>query len=235
MADAVDKTSNEAEKISTWLPPTMVTLCETNMRITCVDGAFQLYGHPKEAMQKIRSMKAFFKSRYDTENHPEDSKTYWNVGEICVARFGQHWYRAKIIEMNNTRRYAGVVYVDLGNVRKVDILDLRIPRAFADLPILAVRMVLESTIPRNDDKVFPHDTLEAIQEEIGYWNTGYVKVTSTKMVNAFPIPIQLYLTQKKGEIEKKENFSRILRRCGLASKGEVNLSNPDFNLYARVD
>ena len=56
MADAVDKTYNEAEKITTWLPPTMVTLCDTNMRMTCVDGAFQLYGHPKEAMQKIRSV-----------------------------------------------------------------------------------------------------------------------------------------------------------------------------------
>ena len=234
MADGKDKTSDQNQKITAWLPPTMVTLCDTNMRMTSVDGAFQLYGHPKEAMQKVRSMKAYFKLRYDIQSHPEDSKTNWNVGEVCVARFGEHWYRAKIIEINNTGRYAGVVYVDLGNVRKVDILDLRIARAFGDQPILAIRMVLESTVPANDDKVFPHHTLEAIQEEIGYWNTGYVKVTSTREVTTFPIPVKLYLIQK-GKVEKKENFSRILRRCGLANKGEVNLSNPDFSLYARVD
>ena len=233
MMEAVDVT-DKVEKITTWLPPSMVTLSDTKVRMTAVDGASQLYGHQKEAKNKIRSMKACFKERYEVEDHPEDLKTEWSVGEVCVAKLGEHWYRAQIVEMNNTRRYAGIIYVDLGNVREIDISDLRIPRAFAKQPILAIRMVLESVIPTNGDKAFPPHTLEAIQEQIGYWNAGFVKVTSTRKVSAFPIPVKLYLVQDKGESVRKENFGRTLRRHGLADKGEVNLSNPDYKLHARV-
>ena len=226
--------ADEVQKVTTWLPPIMVTLCNTKMRMTCVDGAFQLYGHQKDSMSKIRSMRASFKARYEIEDHPEDRKTEWRVGEVCVAKFGDHWYRAKILEINKTGRYAGIIYVDLGTVRKVDILDLRIPRAFAEQPILAIQMVLHSIIPA-DGKRFTYDTLEEIQEQIGYWNTGYVQVTSTMEVATFPIPVKLYIIQKNGGIERKENFGRTLRRVGLAVKGEVNLLNPEYKLHARVE
>ena len=228
-----DLNVSDEQKITKWLPPSVVTLSDTLMRITAVDGAFQLYGHQKEAMLKIRSMRSHFKARYEGEDHPEDMKTHWNVGEVCVAKFGDHWYRAKILEINNTGKYAGIIYVDLGTVRAVDITDLRIPRAFAEQPILAIRMVLDSIIPADGEGTFLCDTLEGIQEEIGYWNVGYVKVTSTREVASFPIPVKLYIFEKNGESERKENFGRTLRRVGLAVKGEVNLSNPKYKLHAR--
>ena len=222
------------DKISTWLPPCMFTLCDTEMRMTFVDGAFQLYGHEKRARHIIRSMKASFRARYDLEDHPEDMKVEWSVGEACIAKFGEHWHRAQIIEMDNTRRNVAVIYVDLGNVREVDITDLRIPRAFANQPILAIRMVLESINPPNGDRIFSDHTLEAIQEEIGYWNAGYVMVENTREVSSFPIPVKLYLMQKKGESEGYDNFGGILLKCGIADEGEIDLLNPDYKLHARI-
>ena len=229
----VKPTENDKE-ITTWLPPSMVTLCETKMRMTFVDGAFQLYGHQNEARHIIRTMRAHFQTRYDLENHPEDLKTEWSAGEVCVSKLGDHWYRAKIIEMNNTRRHAAIIYVDLGNVREVDISDLRIPRAFANQPILAIRMVLVSIIPPHGNKVFPDHTLEAIQEEIGYWNTGYVKVTSTRIVTTFPIPVKLYFVLKNDERKKYENLGKILLEHKLADNGDIDILNPHYKLHARV-
>ena len=126
------------------------------------------------------------------------------------------------------------MYVDLGNVREVNISDLRIPNAFASQPILAIRMVLESIIPPNGDKVFPDHVLEAIQEEIGYWNTGYVKITSTRKVLTLPIPVNLHLVHKKRGSEEYENFGQTLLQCGLADTGEVDILNPEYDLHARV-
>ena len=222
-------------KITTWLPPEMVTLRpQEKMRITFVDGAFQLYGHQKEARHIIRKMRAYFRTRYDLEDHPEDKKTDWKIGDVCVSKIDNNWYRAKVIEMSNTKRYAAVIYVDLGNIRVVDILDLRIPTAFANQPSLAIRMVLESVIPPKGNKVFPHPTLEAIQEEIVYWNTGYVKVTSTRKVKTFPIPIKLYLVNKNGEREEYEDFGQTLLNCELADTGDVDILSPHYTLYART-
>ena len=234
MTSFVKDVTVNIEKITTWLPPSMVTLCDTKMRMTSVDGACQLYGHQNKARHIIRSMRAHFKKRYDLEDHPEDLKTQWSVGEVCVAKFGDHWYRAQIIEMSTSMRAVAIIYVDLGNIREVDISDLRIPRAFAKQPILAIRMVLESIIPPNGDRVFPDHTLEAIQEEIGYWNTGYVKVTSTRKASTMPIPVNLQLVQKMEESEKHEDFVRTLLECGLADIGAVDVFNPDYNLHARV-
>ena len=221
-------------KITTWLPPCIESLCDTKMRMTFVDGAFQLYGHQTKARHLIRTMRANFKTRYDLEDHPEDLKVEWSVGEVCVTKLGDHWYRAQIIEMSTSKRDAAVIYVDLGNVRTVNTSDLRIPRDFAKQPILAIRMVLESIIPPNGDNAFPDHTIQAIQEEIGYWNTGYVKVTSTRKVSTLPIPVNLHLVQKKGESEEHENFCRTLLECGLADIGELDLVNPAYNLHARV-
>ena len=126
------------------------------------------------------------------------------------------------------------MYVDLGNVRTIDTSDLRIPRDFANQPILAIRMVLESINPPNGDKVFPDHVLEAIQEEIGYWNAGYVEVTSTRKVSTLPIPVKLHLVKKKGEIKELEDFGLTLLECGLADIREVDVLNPDYSLHARV-
>ena len=222
------------EKITTWLPPCKLMLRDTKMRITFVDGAFQLYGHQKKARHIIRSMRAYFKARYDLEDHPEDLKGEWSVGEVCVAKFDDQWYRAQIVEMSTNRRDVAVIYVDLGNVRQVNISDLRIPNAFGNQPILANRMVLESIIPLNGDKVFPDHVLEAIQDEVGYWNTGYVKITSTRMVSTMPIPVKLHLVHRRGENEEQENFGQTLLECGLADNGEVDILKLEYNRHARV-
>ena len=70
-------------------------------------------------------MKAYF-STCDLEDNEDDVKEVWNVGEACVARLGNEWYRAQVLEVNGSE--TAVVFVDLGNVRRIACRDLRIPR-----------------------------------------------------------------------------------------------------------
>ena len=120
--------------VSHWLPPNMIMLGDNEsamIRITAVDGVFQFYGHLKEAKYQIRSMRNYHDGIYDElVDHPEDSKEGWRLGEACVAKRDNHWYRAQVVDMSQSTRKVLVLYVDLGSVREVDIKDLRIPRAF---------------------------------------------------------------------------------------------------------
>ena len=70
-------------------------------------------------------MKAYFKT-CELEDGDEDLKEAWSVGEACVAKLGSEWYRAQVIADNGTM--VAVIFVDLGNVRKVAYRDLRIAR-----------------------------------------------------------------------------------------------------------
>ena len=118
--------------VCSWLPPTMPRLGDSKIRMTYVDGAFQLYGHDKKNRHLIRTMRAYFDATYSLEDHPEDSQKEWRLGEACVAKIDGHWYRAKVIEVSLDRRDVGVIFVDLGNVRKVKSEDMRIPREFGN-------------------------------------------------------------------------------------------------------
>ena len=117
------------------------------VRITHVDRAFQLYGYESHSVRQpsfhthpfnlsifrhhrsdktiLSQMKAYF-AAYELEDGEEDVKEAWSVGEACVARMGNEWYRAQVVEINGTE--AGVIFVDLGNVRRVAYRDLRVPR-----------------------------------------------------------------------------------------------------------
>ena len=70
-------------------------------------------------------MKAYF-STCELEDGEDDVKEDWSVDETCVARLGNEWYRGQVVEVNG--KEAAVLYVDLGNVRKVAYRDLRVPR-----------------------------------------------------------------------------------------------------------
>ena len=70
-------------------------------------------------------MKAYF-STCDLEDDEDDVKEAWNVGEACVARLGNEWYRGHVLEVSGSD--TAVVFVDLGNVRRIACRDLRIPR-----------------------------------------------------------------------------------------------------------
>ena len=93
-------------------------------------------------------------------------------------------------------------------------------------------MVLESIIPPSGDK-FSDRALEAIQEEIGYWNAGTVLITRSKKVSTFPIPVNLFRRQKNGKTEEYDNFGLSLIERELANFGEVDLFHPDYKLHAR--
>ena len=130
---AGDITAAVVEPVVTkWLPPRMLDCPDfTKMRITCVDGVSQLYGHKRSDRHLIDHMSVVFKDIYGLED-PEDSKNTWNVGEACTAKLGRTWYRAKVVEVSQSNKELGILYVDLGNVRIVNIKDLRIPRAFGE-------------------------------------------------------------------------------------------------------
>ena len=86
---------------------------------------FLLFRHLRSNRTLLNSMKAYF-STCDLEDNEDDVKEVWNVGEACVARLGNEWYRAQVLEVNGSE--TAVVFVDLGNVRRIACRDLRIPR-----------------------------------------------------------------------------------------------------------
>merc|ERR1712038_77737 len=101
-------------------------------------------------------MRAYF-STCELEEDEDDVKETWSVGEACVARLGEEWYRAQVIEVNGTD--AAVVFVDLGNVRRIAKRNLRVPRAYGDQPILAFRMILDSVVAPDDRASFNERTI----------------------------------------------------------------------------
>ena len=118
--------------VCSWLPPSIPRLGDFKIRITYIDGVFQVYGHDRKNRHLLRTMRAYFAAKYNLEDHPEDSQIEWRLGEACVAKLDGHWYRAKVIEVSLDRREIGVIFVDLGNVRKVNAEDIRIPREFGN-------------------------------------------------------------------------------------------------------
>ena len=101
-SDTLDETIPEESGpvVTNWLPPCMLEMSDDEsamikMRITSVDGACQIYGHPKNARHQIRAMSAYYEAIYDLDDHPEDSKEEWMLGEACVAKFDDdRWFRA---------------------------------------------------------------------------------------------------------------------------------------------
>ena len=77
-------------------------------------------------------MSAHFRDIYNFKDRPEDSKDEWRLGEACVAKLGDRWYRAQVVELSHWSTEVAIIYVDLGNVRRVNREDLRIPRSFGD-------------------------------------------------------------------------------------------------------
>ena len=132
--------------VCSWLPPTMPQEMDIKMRMTHVDGAFQFYGHNKNHRHFIRSMKAYYDVTYKFEDHPENSKKEWRLGEPCVAKMGSHWYRAKVIETDHYSNEVGVIFVDLGNVQKVNCEDLRIAREFDSLVCITFIHVIDKIL-----------------------------------------------------------------------------------------
>lgn len=122
--------------VKKWKSPCMLKISDTvfiKMRFTAVDGAFQLYGHLNNSRYELREMCQHFSAAYQW-NNPKDLKEEWRVGEACVAKLedNNRWYRAQVVEVSQWAKEVAVIYVDLGNVRSVNIEDLRIPRAFGD-------------------------------------------------------------------------------------------------------
>merc|ERR1712241_838520 len=125
-----------------WVPPCIPAVSDkestmTIIRVTYIDGSFQIYGHLKKDVNLLRSMRTYFSSIYDIEDRPEDSKDFWMPNEACLAKLHDKWYRAQVLEVSPDKKKVGIIYVDLGNVRSVKSEDLRVAHAFADKPMLA--------------------------------------------------------------------------------------------------
>ena len=107
----------------------------TKVRITAIDGCFQLYGHLRSARHDFRRMKDIFHERYELHYHDEDVKEDWKLGEACIAKNSDDglWYRAMVVEKSEAGIEIGILFVDLGCVRSVFVGELRIARAFGDL------------------------------------------------------------------------------------------------------
>ena len=103
-----------------------------------------------------------------------------------------------VLQVSPDKKEFGIIYVDLGNVRSVKSEDLRIPRAFGDKPILAVRMVLDHVIPPNGDEYYTEHSISAIEDELTYWKAGTVTVVRSRLEipTRFPLPVHLYRHQQ---------------------------------------
>lgn len=84
-----------------------------------------IFRHHRDDRKILTAMKAFF-STIELEDGEDDLKEAWSVGEACVARLGSEWYRGQVVADNG--KEVAVIFVDLGNVRKVAYRDLRIAR-----------------------------------------------------------------------------------------------------------
>ena len=91
-------------------------------------------------------------------------------------------------------------------------------------------MALDSLIPPNGLKFFSEESINAIQEELVYWNAGELKACQSRDTTEFPIPIKLYRRNGK----TWEDFGQYLIDHGLANFGDVDFSHPDFKLNARL-
>ena len=91
-------------------------------------------------------------------------------------------------------------------------------------------MVMDSLIPPNGLKLFSEQAIQAIQEELVYWNAGVLMAHQSRDSAEFPIPIKLY--RHKGK--NWEDFGQYLIDHGLANFGDVDFSHPDFKLNARL-
>ena len=195
-----------------WVPPCIPAMSDkestmTMIRVTYIDGSFQIYGHLKKDVNLLRSMRTYFSSIYDIEDRPEDSKDFWMPNEACLAKLHDKWYRAQVLEVSPDKKKVGIIYVDLGNVRSVKSEDLRVPHAFADKPMLAIRMVLDGIVPPNGDE-FSERSIQVIENELVYWNCPIVKIVRSRLEipTRFPLPVHLYLLQH-GE-EEWHNYGR---------------------------
>ena len=125
------------QPVRRWLPPRMpkVDSKYTKVRITAVDGCFQVYGHLRSARQDFKLMKVAFHERYELCYHDEDVKEEWKLGEACIAKNSDdsQWYRAQVVQIVEGSIEIGIIFVDLGCVRSVFRTDLRVARAFGDL------------------------------------------------------------------------------------------------------
>lgn len=133
----LDSAVNEPDQVLKWLPPRVLRISDApfiRVRLTHVDGAFQLYGHLYSSRYELREMRAHFRDRYEKNFHPEDIKEEWKVGEACVAKLldNNTWWRAQIIELNEWDSEVAIIFVDLGTVRVAKMNEIRIARAFGD-------------------------------------------------------------------------------------------------------
>ena len=173
--------------VCSWLPAKMTRPGDFKIRMTYVDGAFQIYGHEKKKRHLIRSMRAYFDAKYNLEYCPEDSQIDWRLGEACVAKIDGHWYRATVIEVSLDRKDVGVIFVDLGNVRIVKSADIRIPREFGsqvyviilDLIVIINKLNFLSACPSHQNGPgLPHSSkwLEVILRAINQCYPGGASV-----------------------------------------------------------
>ena len=247
-----------------WLAPRILKITDKvfrEMRITAVDGAFQLYGHLRSSARDMRKMKGYFRHRYELLDQPEDSKEEWRLGEACVAKLqdttdgNDNWYRAQVVELDEWNSEAGIIYVDLGTVRTVKYADLRIARAFGDKVCDAYFNFTNQSKSRgyiNDfglfqpilairmvlESIIPpnghysYEELEKIQKELVYWNAPPIEIAiARREVTSFPIPIKLYY--RNYENHTWDNYATSLVERGLANYGSVDLWKFDYLLHAR--
>ena len=95
---------------------------------------------------------------------------------------------------------------------------------------MAIRMVLESIVPPSGQ--FSNHVLEAIKEEVVYWNACHMKIWISRLeVTSFPIPVHLYY---QNQVTREwHNYGDSLVERGIAQYGMIDITRFDYLLHAR--
>ncbi|KAK2840140.1 hypothetical protein Q5P01_013880 [Channa striata] len=151
---------------------------------------------------------------YSPANVPgeEDFKIHCPViGQACVARYDNLWYRAQVIGHPGGRKVE-VLYVDFGNKNILSVSDLRkIKDEFFALPSLAIHCCLSEVIPLHGGSW----SEACIDRFISLAHQKLVTIVATaRAAKTEPLPVNLFESGLDGPLA---NIAELLVKDGLAS------------------
>ncbi|XP_029980184.1 RING finger protein 17 [Sphaeramia orbicularis] len=142
----------------------------------------------------------------------EDNQIYCPViGQACVARFDDKWYRAQIIGLPGGRRVE-VLYVDFGNTKILSVCDLRkIKDEFFALPSMAIHCCLSDLVPLDAETWSD----ACITRFMSLADQKLVTIEATRKVpKSEPLPVKLFESDLNGHLD---NIAEMLVKEELAA------------------
>ncbi len=200
--------------VNEWPPPVVPGDEAFLGRVTYISNLGQIFVRRDSDRWLHKQMKSFFKAVAE-ENEKEDMKEQWTVGEDCIARYENlHWYRARVISVDPLIVY----YVDYGSPGRVKPCDLRIPHDYGNVPMMAVRIILDGVKPVHDS--WDEAVLDDLYNLINYEKSRVRVFPSTPSTKKLPVPCRLEFFDET----RKCDVAEFLTEMGYTVRSKTVLS-----------